>query len=211
MKPRLWIFHVNRPDLTEVAYRSVCKHFDVEILDNSANQELRQRGSFKANLLYPPIPFTFQQSHQWILKIAKDAGLKHYYWMHNDAEALHGTAEGLIRFVEALEGQWGVVFTHYDAMAAFNVEALEAIGGWSDLFEQYFLDNHTYRLLELNGYPLLRSNLGVMHHEDASTTIKYDKRKFERNQITFAMYEQIYAFVWGGKPGLETRKEPILR
>lgn len=211
MKPRLWIFHVNRPDLTKIAYKSVCDYFDVEIIDNSLDHELMKRGSLKANVLCPPIPFTFQQSHQWILKIAKDSGFKHYYWMHNDAEALPGTPEGLIRFVEALEGQWGVVFTHYDAMAAFNVEALQAIGGWSDLFEQYFLDNHTYRLLELNGYPLLRSNLGVMHHEDASTTIKYDKRKFERNQITFAMYEQIYAFVWGGKPGLETRKEPILR
>lgn len=208
MKPPLWMFHVNRPDLTERAYRSVADHFSVVIINNNSETDDLP---FCPSKYKPPIPFTFRQSHALILRWAQAQRLSHYYWMHNDAEALEDTPAKLIAFVEAQQQPWGAVFTNYDTLAAFSVEALAAIGGWSDLFEQYFLDNHTYRLLAQNGWPTLETGLPVAHHCDASATIKSCPRRKARNGLTFPLYEQLYCKLWGGPPGHESLSEPLLR
>ena len=210
-KPKLWIFHVNRFDLTQIAYRSVEGWFDIQIINNGDKQEQALLKTLGCNIYRPPIPFNFRQSQQLILTFAIEQNLPSYFWMHNDVEALEGTPEKLIKFVCNLREPWGVVLTDWDCMTAFNTKALEAIGGWSDLFGQYFLDNHTYRLLEQNGYPLLRSNLQVIHHEDASCTLKADSRRIKRNEYVYPIQAFLYQRIWNGSPGQEKRQEPVIR
>jgi hypothetical protein len=194
---QLYIFHTNNIGLTQRAVNSVLGSFHVTLIDNSPTHELKDWG----NVYTPPIPFTFLQSQKLIHTWAKQKGLPFYFWMHNDGE-LRDSAQRFIDIVENIEGKWGAVFTHYDVLCAYNTEALNAIGSWGDYFEQYFLDNHVYRLMRLAGYPTIDTDIAVDHA--VSQTIHSDPKRMLRHRILWPFYEHMYELGWGGKPGHET-------
>lgn len=211
----LYVFHTNRPDLTKKAVDSAKGYFNIYVIDNSKNQELSNNDNYLFNdqeylnnwVYTPPIPFTFLQSQKLIHAWEKDSsdGNPFYFWMHNDGEFID-SPQKLIDYTETIhkeqEGKWSVVFTHYDVACAFNTNALTAIGGWGDYFEQYFLDNHVYRQLRLAGYPTFNSGVNVHHY--VSQTIYSDPEKMMRHRILWPLYSQLYEIGWGGKAGEET-------
>ena len=105
--------------------------------------------------------------------------------------------------------KWGAIFTAYDALAAFNTEAMRDIGGWDPLLPWYFADNNTYRKLRLAGYELIESNLPVKH--EPSQTLKSDEYLAFVNSLTFPFYERLYTKMWGGPPGKELFPTPFNR
>lgn len=205
MRDKLFIFHTNRPDLTLKAFNSVKDYFDVTIIDNSSDRELLSEA---LPVIAPPIPFNFRQSQEYIFRSALDNNWTHYYWMHNDGEVSEEAIQRLVSKVNNLQDsniKWGVVFTFYDIFCAFNVEALNAIGGWSDYFEQYYLDVHTYRLMKLKGYPAFEAGgEGVKHNNEGSATIRSDSDRAFRSNVLTQMYRQVYIYGWGGDNGSET-------
>jgi predicted O-methyltransferase YrrM len=132
--------------------------------------------------------------------------------MHNDAEAGEGTPERLLAAVtEAHEAgrAWGVAFTNYDTLAAFNAEALGCAGPWDATLPQYFADNDYYRRLRLCGYEAIDTGLPVAHHNGASSTVKSDPWRGHHNGVTFPIYGSYYAAKWGGPPGGESFDWPF--
>lgn len=220
-RPLLFLFHTEGINLTLRALESAQPFFDVHLVDNSGKNDfaaIYQR-SRTASLLPQLFPIetrefpslTLSQLHRAAHLYTRAAGADHYYWLHNDALPPRQTCEGLISKVGEIladGARWGALFTHYDAFCAYSLRALDAIGGWSDLFDQYFLDNHTYRLMRLAGFPTIATNLPC-HHE-ASATLR-DPRRKARNDLRFPRDEQIYIQVWGGKPGEETYTTPLYR
>ena len=216
----IFIPYVNRPDLLDKAIRSTW-HSGAEafVFDNSDGGELPDSASV---VITPPVPLTFAQTQNDMLRRAigpdvmrgVSTHISHpfYLFMHSDAEAGEGTIQKLIEMAYALtkEGRkWGAIFTAYDALAAFNTEAMKAIGGWETLFPWYFSDNVTYRKMRLAGYEILESNLPVKH--EPSQTIKSDPHLNFLNSLTFPFYEQLYTRMWGGSPGRETFQTPFNR
>jgi hypothetical protein len=131
---------------------------------------------------------------------------KFFTWQHLDAECLNGSDLKLYEIVEQLfkdEVNWGVVFTNYDAYAAYNVSALKEVGGWDwKRFPYYFLDNDLHHKLKNKNFKLIKTSLPVNH--EFSKTIKTSEERNKVNKYTFQASEKLYEDKWGGNPTNET-------
>lgn len=211
----LGIPFVNRPDLLRLAVNSVRALWPgTFILDNSeaGDVEVEKKQWPVEVRWFQGISLTFSQSMNYIFNEAYRRGNPVCLFMHNDAEAAPGTAEALMARVEdemATGQKWGVMFTHYDTLAAFNMAAVEDIGPWDTSLPQYFADNDYYRRLMLAGWEAVNTNLEVTHHNNASSTIKADQRRNLVNGVTFPLYQQYYVAKWGGEPGKERFEVPF--
>jgi hypothetical protein len=75
--------------------------------------------------------------------------------MHSDAEAANGGLLALCEEADRLKSQgdrWGVIFTHYDALALFNPEATAHTGCWDESFKWYVSDIDYYNRLRWEGW-----------------------------------------------------------
>lgn len=207
--------YVNRPDLLRRAVESVSDLWPGAcILDNSEHGEIylqADRWPIPVHW-HAGISLTFSQSMNYFLHLAKRKNNKLCLMMHNDAEALPGTASALLNhavMAAAEQRRWGLLFTHYDTLVAFNMEAVAHVGSWDTCLPQYFSDNDYYRRLRLAGWETIDTGLPVLHHEDASNTLKADPQRLQSNNITFPLYAQYYAAKWGGAPGEEQYTQPF--
>lgn len=216
MKYLFGIPYVNRPDLLRRAVdsvRSLWPH--AVILDNSDTAELgRDSASWPIPIRRAAagVPLSFSQSMNHLLALAAESDCAALLFMHNDAEAAEGTPEALLREVERAEAagrNWGVAFTNYDTLAAIRLKAANRIGPWDTNLPQYFADNDYYRRLRLAGWEAIETKLPVLHHNDASSTIKSDPRRNFLNGVTFPLYAEYYRRKWGGEPGGEKFTQPF--
>lgn len=196
----VFIPYVNRPDLLERAIRSVPRRMTTEpIVINNSNEKL----VVSCPTVYPPVPLTFAQTQNFMLKIAKERKVPFYLFMHSDAEAVPDTVEKLYEMAlhECATRKWGTIFTNYDALAAFNTAAMDAIGGWDHMLSWYASDCDVYHRLRLAGYPTLESHLPVTH--EPSQTLKSDPVIRRQVDLEAPFRESYYRAKWGGNPGHE--------
>lgn len=197
----VFIPFANRFDLLSKAIASIPQQgiYEPEVINNSgANLDVM------CPVITPPILLTFTQSQNFMLKLAKERKVPFYFFMHSDAEADPVTIERLYQkaLYECSQQKWGAIFTNYDAMAAFNAAAMNAIGGWDEGFEWYHSDSDCYRRLRLAGYPTLESNLSVKH--EPSQTLKADPIISAKVNSMFNQRVERYHKKWGGDVGHET-------
>lgn len=199
----VFIPYVNRIDLLMRAIDSVPPSVSVQpyVINNSGKSF-----PLSCHLYHPVVPLTFSQSQNAMLEIAKAHPVPFYLFMHSDAEAGEGTVEKLVEMAQNQTGKWGAIFTAYDALAAFNVEAMNAIGGWDTMLSWYCGDNDCYRRLRLAGYPTLESNLPVKH--TPSQTLNSDPNVARRVNLEIPFRESYYRAKWGGNPGQEIFTKP---
>ncbi|EJW16607.1 glycosyltransferase family 2 protein [Paenibacillus alvei] len=205
--------YVNRKDLLYRAIDSIelyRKH--TYVLDNSPTRELRYDSelSRRVTVYEPPVPLTFTQSMNWFQKVAADQEADAVFYMHNDAEAHPGTPEAFLAVLEELKNsgrKWGLALTNFDALAAYNMEAVRAAGSWDTVFSSYFADIDYHRRLRLAGYDEVFTGLAVDHH--VSSTRKSDARYNFIIDTTWPLYERYYELKWGGKMAEETYMTPF--
>jgi len=159
-------------------------------------------------VVVPPDPLTFVQTQNLMLKIATERNVPFYFFMHSDAEAGPDTVEKLYEMAmrECSTRKWGVIFTNYDALAAFNTAAFDTIAGWDTMLSWYCADNDAYRRLRLAGYLTLESNL-LVHHEPSQPR-NSDPVIRRQVDLEIPFRERYYAAKWGGQPGAETFEIP---
>jgi hypothetical protein len=210
----LFIPYVNRFDLLEKAVRSaVAPGVEINIINNSNGASIGIPGVDFIQRR-PPVPLTFAQTQNWMLNIAEgdsDYG-SFYLFMHSDAEAGEGTVQKLIEMAQSItnEGRkWAVIFTSYDALAAFNTAAFREVGGWDTALEWYCSDQDMYLRLKLAGYELVESNLPVKH--EPSQTLKADPEIRRKVDLMFPFRAYYYQQKWGGEAGHERFKTPFGR
>lgn len=203
----LFIPYVNRPDLLERAVASIpaVNGIEVVVINNSGG--MLESGAFK--ILTPPSPRTFTETQNLMLNLAKMQDAPFYFFMHSDAEAGNGTVCRLFEMARLENRNWGVIFTSFDALAAFNTAAFNEVCGWDERFTWYHSDTDIYRRLRLAGYELLESNLPV-HHEP-SQTLKADPEISRKVAEGFAERVRLYAEKWGGPAGSEKFLTPFNR
>lgn len=210
MKSLHFIPVVNRTaDLLPQAVRSVKAIWDrTYIIDNRDTEEERaiEINTFnnKVRVIRPPVPLTTAQTMNYCAFYGETVGADFFTWMHTDGEALGSTATELIAIASNLtrnKERWGVVFTNYDVMAAYNLAAVKEVGGWDWLrFPFYFHDTDFHRRLKNGGWELVQSNLPVEHHCGASATIKSDPTRGLVNSLTFPVCQQLYDLKWSDRP-----------
>jgi hypothetical protein len=217
----LFIPVVNRMDLLDKAIRSTWKSGVETIVINNSN-EWSIPCATATTVYEPPVPLTFAQSQNFMLRQAlgydyihgRSESVKHpfYLFMHNDSEAGEGTVQKLVAMANAYTIQkrnWGVIFTAYDALAAFNTKAFQQIGGWDQNLEWYHGDTDIYRRLRLAGYEMLESNLPVKH--EPSQTLNSDPMISMKVNLMFPCRVNYYRAKWGGDAGNETFITPFNR
>jgi len=196
MRYMLGIPYVNRYDLLLKAIASVeCFHDHLVLIDNSEARELEETDlNREFEIVHPSVPLTFTQTQNLLQKIAQQRKCDVLFFMHNDAEAAPGSAETFLQRVAELwrtNPRFGVAFTHYDALCAFNVIALGRIGPWDTVFTQYFADNDYYRRLEEAGFEKIDTGIEVYHHGPSATTLS-DPHRQHVNNIFFPTFEQYF-------------------
>ncbi|MBN3523154.1 glycosyltransferase family 2 protein [Paenibacillus apiarius] len=205
--------YVNRKDLLYRAIDSIRPYWgNTFVLDNSAERELKHdTGLSRSVTVYePPVPLTFTQSMNWFQRVAAEREADAVFYMHNDAEAHPGTPEAFLGVLEDLLSsgrKWGLALTNFDALAAYNMEAVRAAGPWDTIFSSYFADIDYHRRLRLAGYDEVFTGLPVEHH--GSSTRKSDSRFNFIVDTTWPLYERYYELKWGGKMAQETYLTPF--
>jgi hypothetical protein len=208
----LGIPYVNRSDLLLNALHSIgplLQH--TIIIDNSNNRELRNISNL-VSVYEPPVPLTYTESMNLFQKMASERGCSVVMYMHTDAQALPGTPEAFLQIINDLQNngrKWGIAFTNYDALAAYNMEAIRVVGPWDTTFPHYFSDCDYYRRFRLAGYEEIQTGLPVLHH--GSTTIKSDPNLHSIVNSTWNLYKSYYVRKWGGEPGHERYHTPYNR
>jgi hypothetical protein len=212
-----YILHTNRVDLLEKAQRSLLSvgAGNIRIIDNSGGfgNLYSAWENCGAERLECRVPLTAPQSFNWAYTHARRNDCRFVLTMHEDAEAEEGAALALVEMARMYTEQqrsWGVIFTNYDALAAYNLDMIYQKGLWWDPnFHHYYSDNDFFRRVKLAGYELLESNLPVKHL--GSQTIHSDSQKLFMNSILFPMDGRYYSLKWGGEPGKETFFTPFNR
>jgi hypothetical protein len=209
----LFIPYVNRPDLLEKAVNSagLNHRWQVEVINNS-NGPLPV--TFAAERV-PSVPLTFAQTQNWMLEMASryhyhGDGTPFYLFMHSDAEAVGDTVQRLAAMANAytIQGRkWGVIWTSYDALAAFNTAAFREVGGWDVNLSWYLSDVDMYRRIKLAGYECIDSCLPVKH--EPSQTLKADPFRQMCVNLEVPFREAYYRAKWGGPNKFERFTEPF--
>lgn len=202
---------VNRPDLLDRAVNSIpyFMQSNVIVLDNSPKRIVPADKWDHLEVEIPTVPLTFSQSLNFFTHRAIERNKDVMCFMHSDACAGKGTFEKLLALADPNRRHWGVIFTHYDALAAFNIEAMRDVGDWDVNLPWYYSDNDMYRRMRLAGWQTEDSGLPVEH--TPSQTIKSDPELAFLNSVMFPLYGQYYRQRWGGDPGHESFTTPFNR
>lgn len=213
MKYLIGIGYVNRQDLLTIAINSIKPYWpNTVIIDNSPNQDLRINRTLPIPVYEPPVPLSFSQTMNLLQVMAREKNCDVVMFLHNDAEAHPGTPEAFLSMLESLKKQkrrWGVAFTNYHSLVAFNMEAIRNVGLWDTTMPRYFADVDYYHKVQLAGFENINTLLGVTHHYNGSCTIKSDPNLMFIHNITFPLYQQYYEKKWGGPPGQERFTKPF--
>ena len=205
-----WVFFVNGEELLRRSVLSMEYAKDsLTIIDNSISG--LKEVPF-GRIYRPPVPLTFAQSQNLILKESAKKECEFYLWIHHDAEALGDSCRKMVELASSIEEsgkKWATCFSSYDAFAAFNTKAFLYVGGWDAEFPWYFSDGSVYHKLRVAGYEFIESGLPVKH--EPSQTIKSDSDLAFLNSMTFPLYEYLYSQMWGGSPGKERFKTAFNR
>ena len=176
MRYILGIPFVNRPDLLRLAIQSVEPLWPHALIIDNSDTGL-DTAMWPVPIVCPPVPLTLSQTMNLLQRLAAERSCDVLLFMHNDAEAGIGTPERLLAIVEEAitsEQRWGVVFTHYDTLAAFSMEMARVVGQWDTTLPQYFADGDYYLRVRLAGYEIINTGLQMIHHSNASSTLKSD-------------------------------------
>jgi hypothetical protein len=199
---------VNRFDLLDVAVASTAP-YDMTVIDNS-NGQLgdRYKDTAHVTVYIPCVPLTFQQTSNLECKLAKQRGAKYYVHMHSDAQFPSeriGDLLDISRKADADGRRWLVAFTLYDIVCAYNVSAMEDLGGYdAHLFHLYYGDNDLWRRAKLAGYERIEAGgNSIVHNGGGSSTINSDMRWKICNGNQFPLSGEIYRRKWGGNPEQE--------
>lgn len=204
--------HVNRPDLTLTALRSVPKLWHKTIIiDNSIDHELQNlietEIPVKIKIIKPSVPLTTAQTYNLIRKTAIQQHTDFITFMHNDCEVI--TPNGDRMLVDEAVKIFGdntskIGWIHQDAsenedlFCAYKTRMLTDVGEWDWLcFPFYYLDIDYIERVKRAGWTIQKTD-GILckHHSNASSTIKSDKLRNFINPLYFQVSQQLINVKW---------------
>ena len=129
---------------------------------------------------------------------ARRRGSRFLLFVHSDASFDPDGIEGLLQFARRQEGRWGVIFTNYDSLCCFNMEAVADVGCWDETFDWYVSDIDYYNRMKWRGWEQrVYPDLPVSHR--VSQTLQAmppSQRDLVRADAAWA--ERHYEHKWGG-------------
>lgn len=209
MKYKLHVAYRNREDLTCEAIESVRDIGNIHLWPNNGAKALDIPGIEQHVLpdLSPISVLNMMIQSSWDDDVM--------FWAHNDCFAQPGAAAEFLQKTNDLflsDVKWGVYFSLYDILCAFNMKAVREIGYWDPVFFQYTADNDYYHRIINAGYTIEQWPEGRVRVEHrGSMTVRSDPvfnyvTQFRERQRIDKLY---YALKWGGLVGQETNATPF--
>ena len=208
-----YVFYVNRPDLLQRAIDSFRDLLgELTLVDNSAGgQHMCIQG---AETFRPPVPLSYSQSMNWMLKDATEKGVDFIFHFHSDAVSANPQSVTQLleyaRKVKAEGKRWACLWTLYDVLWVINPVAARDVGGWDTTFPAYFVDQCQKQRWKAKGWETIDTHIEGITHE-GSATVRSDPKLEYLNKVTFPLYEQLYRRMWAGDPGKEKYDCPFGR
>ena len=211
MKKFIFIPVVNHFDLLERAVKSLTPEiYDEYIIFNNSNSDIPENifGEIAFGIMRPDIRMSFRDTQNTMRKYAVDNGYDYYSFMHNDGEVKNGADKKLVDYIEDLTENWGIVFTHYDVLCAFNTKAVIEVGEWGDKdwpsqMSGYYLDCDYYRRFRKLGYTTNNLTGANISHASSNTIKSTQELTIYKREINAV--RDHYINKWGGEPGFEIR------
>jgi hypothetical protein len=212
MKYKLHIPYKNRPDLTLDSIKSNADIGNIHLWPNGDAPDLPD---LPAGVTVRRLP---EMSPVDVINMMIQSSWDDdvMFWAHNDCFSQPGAAKEFFDIVEAAHHgseRWGVYFSLYDILCAFNMEAVREVGYWDPMFFQYTADPDYYHRMAVHNWPIKQWAEGrdgrIIHR--GSMTVRSDptfnRRVQWRERTKFD--KSYYAMKWGGLPGTETFKKPF--
>jgi GT2 family glycosyltransferase len=207
-----FIPHVNRPDLTILALKSIPNLWENTILiDNSDTRSLAEEIGTEINfgftVVIPPVPQTTAQTYNWMRFVAIEQKTDFVTFMHNDCEVKTPNGDKfLIEKAESLfsDDTQKIGWVHHDSdrnedlFCAYKTEMLQDVGEWDWLcFPFYYLDIDYMQRVRKKGWTISRTP-GIMceHHNVGSSTIKSSKLRDFANAYYFNSSDAMFKIKW---------------
>jgi hypothetical protein len=199
-----FIPYVNSPELLKRAYDS-CKHIeDVYIIDNREpykDMPSPEEVLGDCKVLVPAVHLSTAQVMNYMLHLSLLTGDSYFTWQHCDVSFHPDVITKFYEYLRSVKStDWGIIYTAYDLLAAYNTKAVDTIGGWDSLrFPWYFLDNDISIRLYKAGYKLVNApHFGdIQHHH--SSTIRNDGERWYINSFLFPVSERMFHDKYSGQ------------
>lgn len=173
------------------------------IIDNTPDLSLRYEAPFPegVRIIEPPIPLTFTQSMNYLIRMAEEEGCDAIMFTHNDVEAHLHTPERIVAALDVLQKQninWGIMTAHGFLFAVLNLEAVRKVGMWDTVFPSNFSDYDYCQRMHLGGFKLVETYFPLTHHNGGSSTLRNDIPLWNLTAMNSPMWRDYYAAKWGG-------------
>lgn len=204
----LFIPVVNRLDLLKEAVDSVPSSVSAVVVDQTdgLGDEIKALLPGHVGYVKTPKRLLFSEMQNAMLHTASLLGIKTLMFMHSDGKCDPSVVDKLVQ-ASSDESDWGVIFTNYDVLCAFNVpELLDRVGFWDETFEWYASDCDYYRRVRIAGLRIVETGLTVEHRP--SSTVKSDVAEMNRVEAGSDKRRFHYMRKWGGLPGRELNDVP---
>lgn len=214
-----YVFYVNRPDLLVRAIESFPDLQSVLTVVNNSGTELHEIDAlpedhyFKAaDVFRPPVPLSYSQSMNWMLKDAEQKQVDFILHFHSDASSSNPAAvQELLAYARRMKEEnrrWGCLWTFYDVLWCLNPLACRDVDGWDIIFPDYFCDQVMKQRWKSRGWETIDTHIQGITHE-GSATINSDPELRVRHSYLFPLYSMFYQAMYGGEPGKERFSQPF--
>jgi hypothetical protein len=196
----IYVPFVNRDDLLREVVESldVFRWWTVIIDQSDAGLDSAQSPVLSVWRWRHERKFTVVQNS--MLAQALDLHLDFYIFMHSDAVAEPSGIARLVNRAIELEREnanWGIIFTHYDAICAINPDIINDVGWWDENFYWYGADVDYYNRIAWAGRE--RHYLGGVcaKHYTSQTLAALPEHERERVNAEHAKAREYYKQKWG--------------
>jgi hypothetical protein len=219
-----YVFFVNREDLLQRAIGAFAEIEPFLTVVNNSGKHFPEDASRLYDVFEPPVPLTYSQSMNWMLKDAEGKGVDFILHFHSDAYSTNPTAvKELLEYASKTKAEnrrWACLWTLYDVLWVVNPIAARDVGGWDTLFPDYYTDQAFKQRCKRRGWELIDTNIqgighdkgdGVGNGQHGSATINSDPQLSFIHGMIDPLYGILYQSMYGGIPGRETTLIPFGR
>jgi hypothetical protein len=161
-----------------------------------------------------PFELTHAQECNWMIRDCYDTDQPFCLSTHTDSELLPGAMKVIVdEYAIIKDTKWYARGIGSPVFVAYNPKFFVEENVWFDpfLLPFYYMDNHVGRVAMLRGWSdkcvMGEPTTQLLKHV-SSHVLKEDPIFRKKNNIAYKSHGDIYAAIWGGRPGAETVTDP---
>jgi len=204
----LYIPFVTNQELLLKAVRSIgSADVDIVIIDMSSSGVELDKLPAQVSVFRADTRLFFTQVQNLAQYLAKKNDKRLLLFMHTDCECKDELAAvDLVAWSRRHiyeQKKVGVIFTAYDALCVFDMNAVVDVGVWDETFQWYYSDLDYYRRLMLREWAHSQWPESHRVRHTPSATLRDDRMRLAQHREAINWNHEHYVHKWGGESGQE--------